>query len=309
MPLPPELAADEISRLSLLATVAGNPAAYQGLTLTSPAPGYTPDDDAGEEISLSDIEEAVTELAARRGEDYGTTFDIVRALAGGERTVDALMSGVVALATEPHAAEMIGLTDVSWAERQEYARRGWALPDGSYPIGNRAQLHAAAVLYASGHGDVKAAGKLIRKRAGELGVPLRMLPGFGHEASAPATIALTADDGEVELSAGFGSVDDIARRNPELFRPEIHHVGAVTSGKAIEPNTLATTRNRAHKAPEEDITDTRQPSRGGVVHPDVDRYVDMIHDPRFMGGKSRTISARETPHGSVVVHPYRGGRR
>jgi hypothetical protein len=45
-------------------------------------------------------------------------------------------------------------------------------------------LHAAAVLAASGHGDVAAAKALIRKRAKDLGVDVNTLPGFGEKKSA-----------------------------------------------------------------------------------------------------------------------------
>jgi hypothetical protein len=53
------------------------------------------------------------------------------------------------------------------------------LPDGSYPIPDAKHLHSAAVLAASGHGNVAAAKRLIRKRAKELGVDVNSLPGFG----------------------------------------------------------------------------------------------------------------------------------
>lgn len=65
------------------------------------------------------------------------------------------------------------------ADRMKAAKEGNALPDGSYPIRNAKELHAAAVLAASGHGDVTAAKALIRKRAKELGVDVTSLPGFG----------------------------------------------------------------------------------------------------------------------------------
>jgi hypothetical protein len=60
---------------------------------------------------------------------------------------------------------------VSSAERKRLASEGNALPDGSYPIENAEDLHNAAVLARSGHGDVSAAKKLIARRAKELGVP------------------------------------------------------------------------------------------------------------------------------------------
>ena len=70
---------------------------------------------------------------------------------------------------------------VTQAERDKAKKAGNSLPDGSYPINNAAQLHAAAVLAASHHGDWKAAQALIRRRAKELGVDVTTLPGFGGE--------------------------------------------------------------------------------------------------------------------------------
>ena len=76
---------------------------------------------------------------------------------------------------------------ISQADRMKAAKAGNALPDGSYPIRNTKELHSAAVLAASGHGDVDAAKKLIRKRAKELGVDVTTLPGFGSKTNASET--------------------------------------------------------------------------------------------------------------------------
>ena len=57
------------------------------------------------------------------------------------------------------------------AERKKHAADGNALPDGSYPIPDKDALRRAAILARSGHGDVKAAKRLIARRAKELGVP------------------------------------------------------------------------------------------------------------------------------------------
>lgn len=59
---------------------------------------------------------------------------------------------------------------VSADERKRLAAAGHALPDGSYPVENEGDLHNAAILARSGHGDVAAAKRLIAKRAKELGV-------------------------------------------------------------------------------------------------------------------------------------------
>jgi hypothetical protein len=68
---------------------------------------------------------------------------------------------------------------VPQAKRDRAKAAGHALPDGSYPIENEHDLHSAAVLAASGHGDVSAAKSLIRRRAKDLGVDINSLPGFG----------------------------------------------------------------------------------------------------------------------------------
>ena len=60
--------------------------------------------------------------------------------------------------------------DVSTAERRTLASAGHALPDGSYPIANASDLHNAAHLASTGHGNAEAAKKLIARRAKELGV-------------------------------------------------------------------------------------------------------------------------------------------
>lgn len=55
-------------------------------------------------------------------------------------------------------------------QRRRLAREGKALPSGAYPIETEEDLHNAAVLARSGHGDVSAARALIARRARELGV-------------------------------------------------------------------------------------------------------------------------------------------
>jgi HK97 family phage prohead protease len=94
------------------------------------------------------------------------------------------------------------LLSVTQAERDKAHAAGNSLPDGSYPINNVAQLHSAAVLAASHHGDWKAAMALIRRRAKELGVDVTSLPGFGEEKSSglPLEVRASATD-NMNLSA------------------------------------------------------------------------------------------------------------
>lgn len=60
--------------------------------------------------------------------------------------------------------------DYSAAERRKLASEGKALSNGSYPIADTEDLHNAAILARSGHGDVAGAKRLIARRAKELGV-------------------------------------------------------------------------------------------------------------------------------------------
>lgn len=86
------------------------------------------------------------------------------------------------------AARALVLLDVSAAEREQAVKDDQALPDGTYPIRNAEELHSAAVLAASGHGDAPAAKKLVRRRASELGVSLSHLPGFNSDGTDQRTM-------------------------------------------------------------------------------------------------------------------------
>jgi hypothetical protein len=79
----------------------------------------------------------------------------------------------------------------SASDRRSLAAKGWALKDGSFPIPDKKHLHSAAVLAASGHGNVSAAKALIRKRARELGVDVTTLPGFGGDSEKSEKVAAT----------------------------------------------------------------------------------------------------------------------
>lgn len=85
------------------------------------------------------------------------------------------------------------------AGRREAAGEGDALDDGSYPIKSKRQLHSAAVLAASHHGNWQAAQRLIRRKARDFGVDVNSLPGFGAggseadgEKAAASMVALAA---------------------------------------------------------------------------------------------------------------------
>lgn len=99
------------------------------------------------------------------------------------------------------------LLDVPQAERDQAVKDGNALPDGSYPIRNAHELHSAAVLAASGHGNVSAAKALIRKRAKDLGVSLTHLPGMG-DATADSRRSMATETVNADLLKLLGLPED-----------------------------------------------------------------------------------------------------
>lgn len=72
--------------------------------------------------------------------------------------------------------------------RRQLASEGNALEDGSYPIENEEDLHNAAVLARSGHGNVAAARRLIARRAKELGVANPLTDHDNSKASGPEPV-------------------------------------------------------------------------------------------------------------------------
>jgi hypothetical protein len=218
--------------------------------------------------------------------------------------------------------ELLGLAaTLSASDRQELARKGQALDDGSYPVPDLEHLKAAAFLCRSKHGDWRAAEKLIARRAKELGVdnplehdgPIMTTAGTVHTAIAMAGAAqpepvaeplswadaevarLTADHADViglaRGSGGQDSAESVVARHPELahlFRRDgsrRHGVrgqgGKFAPARSGKPVTSAT---RAHASDlDEDPTDSRQPAKGGDVHPEVKRllaeYADVVNYP------------------------------
>src|SRR6185503_3263660 len=69
------------------------------------------------------------------------------------------------------AEEAVYKRDINTATRRRLASEGHALPDGSYPIENAGDLHNAAHLARTGHGNVAGARRLIASEAERLHVP------------------------------------------------------------------------------------------------------------------------------------------
>jgi len=318
--------ADEIRRLSNMSISLPKRPDYSHELVEDPP--------AVAELTSSDIDAAVAELAAERGETIEQTWEQVYALTGGERDRESVVGGIVALSQMD--GETLELSDVSAAERRELAAKGWALADGSYAIKDKAHLHAAAVLAASGHGDVQAARRLIRRRARDLGVNVTTLPGFGtddhadeadkgrkvHAANtlneaglSPQTLALAAEEyaEQVELAASndWDSAEGVMSRNPEYFSGVRKGKTHVTTddddrpyrvGRAHPRSGKVTTRTRAHEEPQRDSTDRDQPGKAGIQHREVQRYLRQVK------GMMRA-SAPEKPYGNSDSYPPREGGR
>ena len=114
---------------------------------------------------------------------------------------------------------------ISAARRKELASEGKALEDGSYPIENESDLHNAAILARSGHGDVAAAKRLIARRAKELGVsnPLAAQ----KEVAEPEAV-----EPEVEQEVEKTSAPEAA---PEDKQEEVSELVKEAIAKAVEP--------------------------------------------------------------------------
>lgn len=108
---------------------------------------------------------------------------------------------------------------ISAAKRRELADKGWALSDGSYPIENEGDLHNAAILARSGHGDVGAAKKLIAKRAKELGVPNPLSDKDGKDAEPEITKTSEPDDGQPQGTDETVTADLIKTAVAEAVKP------------------------------------------------------------------------------------------
>lgn len=81
-------------------------------------------------------------------------------------------------------------------------------------------------------------------------------------------------------SAG-DEIDRLSRAAREVSgrgRKRAPHNGEA-AGRPI-PHRRITSRTRARTSPDEDYADDSQPARGGVEHPEVARYLDMLNPDR-----------------------------
>lgn len=118
--------------------------------------------------------------------------------------------------------EVIYKRDFTADQRKKLAGEGKALSDGTYPIETQADLHPAAVLAQSGHGDVPAAKALIARRAKDLGAdnPLEDKP---TQTKKSEELALTCTLLKSEVEGKFYGVvltPDLADSHGHIATPQ-----------------------------------------------------------------------------------------
>ncbi len=165
----------ELVEISLVDRPANKRATFQLVKAEGGVPEYTgklfgTEEDIAKALG-ADVEKSDTlTVDSSSLEDMSLTFtpnDLMRIVQNKfvERHYDELASKAIA-----DAEFEITKRDIDTATRRSLAGQGHALPDGSYPIANTEDLHNAAVLARSGHGNVSGARALIARRAKELGV-------------------------------------------------------------------------------------------------------------------------------------------
>lgn len=114
------------------------------------------------------------------GEGYPSPGRVAWALWGGDPAV-----GWSAKLVNYFEDKTVEKRDYNTAERKEMASKGWALPDGSFPIANEADLMAAmqSIGRAKNPGAAK---RHIKRRAKALGLTDKLTPAFQKAAEAAA---------------------------------------------------------------------------------------------------------------------------
>lgn len=220
--------------------------------------------DGEQAVSLGDVMPASMLMQSARDDWMPDTRGMLAAAAGEyQRLVNA------ELAKGPSAEE-----------RRQAASEGNALPDGSYPIRNAHELHAAAVLARSGHGDAAAAKRLIARRAKELGVPNPL-----DDTHDDATKSEIAPEGTTVDTVTQGNDDgQIAKAVGE----------ALAKVEALEGRVKAA-EERAAKAEEQVAKFAAMPTTGGplmtrVNQPKADDSEDHAAKARDYDAWSQTVS-------------------
>jgi hypothetical protein len=137
------------------------------------------------------------------------------------------------------AEEPVYKRKIDTATRRKLASEGHALSDGSYPIANAEDLHNAAVLARSGHGNVAGAERLIARRAKELGVA-NPLDSDGGSKKAKAA---GGKKPPCDTCDGSGKI-----RDGGMTCPDCKGSGKMKSGAAKEAAALLAVQDEVAKA-------------------------------------------------------------
>jgi hypothetical protein len=181
--------------------------------------------------------------------------------------------------------------NVNTAERRSLASEGNALSDGSYPIANAGDLHNAAHLAATGHGNAEGAKRLIARRAKELGVanPLddseKGIPGVTD--TQPEVVKDTAKEAEPEIT-----------KDPEADDKESAELG----NKAKKP--------KKKMPPWMQDDDDKDDSKGDSDCKTDHAHTEKCHvDPKTASGATDAADMKPAPVGELVESPMPAGRK
>ena len=189
---------------------------------------------------------------------------------------------------------LITLDDVPQAERDQAVKENNALPDGSYPIRNTKQLHAAAVLAASKHGNWQAAQKLIRRRAKELGVDVTTLPGFAKNAPAktldsPAAMELK----DIATALGLDETSPLVIAL-DAIEDETEQAAAIEAAKpkTVEPTQVKTLDEQAADEGKVvlDADEVQQLRRGATAG---EAAMKQLHEQTFNTAFDKALGERK----------------
>lgn len=191
----------------------------------------------------------------------------------GEESV-ASGSVMPATALMQSAADDVEKGGPSAEERRKAADEGNALPDGSYPIRDAHELHSAAVLARSGHGNVAGAKKLIARRAKELGVanPLEdkdddtAKSQIAPEGTSVDTVTQTGDLDEVVKAAVTEAQAPLLKRVDDLESSNKALSAELAKVKATPvPGGPVLSRNVQVKTPGGGVQDTDKAAKAALM--------------------------------------------
>jgi hypothetical protein len=296
------------------------------------------------DLEPAEIDQAVAELSAAFGWDYGETYAAVHERASGERDPASLALAAAALYRDAlDEGQALALAaDVNDGEDQDVAASAYnrdGYQDGHYVgSGEIALSYPAEPAGDSWSYDPQA------ERAGYGGSEVLRLtaahPSFftpddvadavslGYEGSATAPYtedeasryaALAAGCPAPDLSGPLPSEEDA--RADAMQDHYARMAGKLKSrgrkAKLTAVDIHDSDRGRPHgKAhhrycPPGCATDHRAPRHGGDVHPEVARYLDMIHPSGGPGGKERPrgSNVRHSPMSAAELHRARAAAR